>query len=332
MATLSGRQPNQTYGNLLQVDNSNSGIDGTLRDIQDGEGTAGPFQISTSGLAMKAGTTLDLGSATFDIDSASFTGDLPVTAGGTGGSTAASARTNLGLVIGTNVQAYDADLAAIAALDKTDGNFIVANGSAWIVETGATVRTSLGLGSAAVLTAGVSENNVPQMDATGYPAANGSQITALDADNIASGTVGAARLPAATASAVGAVEKATAAEVAAETADKYPDAALLTNHPGIPKAWVTFQTDATILESHNITSVVESTTGRWVVTLAVTMSSEDYPALPNAHTNTSNKAKVAQVTDKTTTTVQIDCTDVTTGSLSETGVVDITLVVYGSLA
>jgi len=40
----------------------------------------------------------------------------PVSAGGTGGTTAAAGRTALGLVIGTDVQAYDADLAAIAGL------------------------------------------------------------------------------------------------------------------------------------------------------------------------------------------------------------------------
>ena len=76
------------------------------------------------------------------------TGILGLSQGGTGGSDAATARTNLGLVIGTNVQAYDADLTALGGLAKTDGNFIVGNGSTWVAESGATARTSLGLGTA----------------------------------------------------------------------------------------------------------------------------------------------------------------------------------------
>jgi len=75
--------------------------------------------------------------------------DIAVTAGGTGASTAGDARTNLGVAIGTDVQAYDAGLADIAGLAVTDGNFIVGDGANWVAETGATARTSLGLGSIA---------------------------------------------------------------------------------------------------------------------------------------------------------------------------------------
>lgn len=51
--------------------------------------------------------------------------------------------------IGVSVQAWDANLDQLAALSVTDGNFIVGNGSAWVAESGAAARTSLGLGTAA---------------------------------------------------------------------------------------------------------------------------------------------------------------------------------------
>jgi len=63
----------------------------------------------------------------------------------------AEVRSDLGLVIGTNVQAYDAGLNAIAGLAVTNGGFIVGDGSTFVLETGATARTSLGLGSLATL-------------------------------------------------------------------------------------------------------------------------------------------------------------------------------------
>jgi len=74
--------------------------------------------------------------------------DVAVTHGGTGASNASSARTNLGLVIGTDVQAYDAQLNDVAGLAVTDGGFIVGDGSNFVLETGATARTSLGVDAA----------------------------------------------------------------------------------------------------------------------------------------------------------------------------------------
>ena len=49
----------------------------------------------------------------------------------------------------------------ITELSDADGNFIVGNGSAWVAESGATARTSLGLGTAAVAATGISNTNVP---------------------------------------------------------------------------------------------------------------------------------------------------------------------------
>ena len=58
---------------------------------------------------------------------------------------ASTARTNLGLAIGTNVQAYDAQLADVAGLTPTDGNIIIGDGTNFVTESGSTARTSLGV-------------------------------------------------------------------------------------------------------------------------------------------------------------------------------------------
>jgi hypothetical protein len=70
------------------------------------------------------------------------------------------------------------------------------------------------------LTIGTSDGNVIAADATGLPAINGSQVTALNASNLASGTVPSARLPA-----VGKVVKFQNAFVAtdASTTSTFPD-------------------------------------------------------------------------------------------------------------
>ena len=84
-------------------------------------------------------TTGTIGTGTWEAT------DVGVSHGGTGSSTASGARTNLGVAIGSDVQAWDAQLDDIAALAVTDGNIIVGDGTNWVAESGATARTSLGV-------------------------------------------------------------------------------------------------------------------------------------------------------------------------------------------
>ena len=100
---------------------------------------------------------------------------------------ASTSRTNLGLAIGTNVQAYDAGLADIAGLATTDSNFIVGSGSNWVAETGSTARTSLGLASMAIQAASGVAISGGTITGLGSPSAGSDAATKTYVDNLVTG-------------------------------------------------------------------------------------------------------------------------------------------------
>ena len=95
-------------------------------------------------LKANGGLVIESTEIAVDLAASSITGTLAIGDGGTGATTASAARTALGLAIGTNVQAFDAQLSDIAGLTPTDSNFIVGDGSNFVLESGATARASLG--------------------------------------------------------------------------------------------------------------------------------------------------------------------------------------------
>jgi hypothetical protein len=171
-------------------------------------------------------------------------GDLPVADGGTGASTAAAARTNLSVPSQTELDDLSAELAELAGTVGSTG--------ATQIATGTTAQRPADLADGQFRR----NTTVPQWE--GY---DGTDWDAFLTDDY----------------------YATQAEMeTATSATKVPTVSVLKNHPGVAKAWAQIQISggtASILASHNVTSITDNGVGDITITFTTAFSSVNYCAI-----------------------------------------------------
>ncbi|MBI4568490.1 MAG: tail fiber domain-containing protein [Planctomycetes bacterium] len=174
-----------TANNLLTLDSSARVPVAALPTILPAQGGTGLTSFAAGDLLYATG------GATFARLAAGTAGQM-LTSGGAGApswTTPAAAANDLhayswtnvdatDLKVGSITQGYNAGLASIAALAKSDGNFIVGDGATWVAESGATARTSLGLGNVenTALTTWAGSTNITTLGTVATGTWNGTTI------------------------------------------------------------------------------------------------------------------------------------------------------------
>ena len=138
MATLASRAIKDTYKNVIQVDNSNSGVDSTLRQVTDGGGNNTPVYVSNNKAKIQPGEN---STTAFEVKQADGTSLL--TADTTAGDitiptldgTTFTATTFNGIRLGKGTTGERPTLGGSDVMiyfDSTIGTFIFWNGSSWV--------------------------------------------------------------------------------------------------------------------------------------------------------------------------------------------------------
>ena len=150
MATLTNRKVSQTYKDLLQVSNSNSGIDSTLRAVEDGEGTSSILQLSSAAVNITGAGTLQYGGTAITATAA----ELNIL----DGATVTVAELNV-------LDGYTGSVTELNYLDTLHATGVTATEFDYLDGVTSNIQTQLNA-KQATLTFGISNTNVIKIDSS----------------------------------------------------------------------------------------------------------------------------------------------------------------------
>jgi hypothetical protein len=190
MASITTRETGTTGTNGVTRKNlplTNAEIDNNFIALNNGK-LETTNNLSDLGSASTARTNLGLGTIStqasndVSITGGSLTGitDLAIADGGTGASDAAGARTNLGLAIGTNVQAFNNQLTSLASLNT--------NGLVVRTTTNTVVSRSVAAGTGISVSNGDGVSGNPTITNTGVTSFNGATGAVVSSGAVGGGS------------------------------------------------------------------------------------------------------------------------------------------------
>lgn len=263
-ATLAAIAAYNTNGLLTQtasdtfVGRTITGTAGTIA-VTNGNGVSGNPTITIDSGYIGQTTITTLGTVT---DGTWASTEIAVARGGTGATDANAARINLGLAIGSNVQAFDSDLSALAA-NVTNGMWTRTG-----TGTGA-ARTITGTGNLITVTNGDGVSGNPTLTVGSSVVQTSRTLTAAGLVT-GGGDLSSDRTFTVTAATQANMETATSTTTAVTPA-------VVQNHPGVAKFWVMFDgTTGNISVSYNVTSVTRNAAGDYSINLTTAFSSANY--------------------------------------------------------
>lgn len=192
-------------------------------------------------------------------------------------------------------------ISSIAALTPTDNNVIVGNGTTWVAESGATLRTSIGLGTSdSPQFTGIELGNASDTTLTrasaGVLAVEG--VNLLRANQNLSDLSSAATAfgnikQAASDTATGVIEIADQTEMeAASDLTRAVTPGRQRHHPTHPKAWISFNGQGTpsIFVSSGISSITDDAVGQWTLNFTTAFASAGYASASWCRDGAANQA------------------------------------------